>query len=92
MSNDVVSITMQLHWRRAFPLTSNTHPAKFSSPMVSILTKSQEPRMAIPMGSCPDSEELERRNQILAGAYEGIQKTRLAVYVVPASIHSVRDL
>lgn len=37
-----------------------------------------------PDGNVPDEEELERRNQVLRKAFEGINETVLAVYVVPA--------
>jgi hypothetical protein len=38
-----------------------------------------------PGGSLPPSDELERRDQILKYAFEGIVNTKLAVYIVPES-------
>lgn len=36
-------------------------------------------------GQLPDENELDRRNEILKRAFDGIIKTRLAVYIVPES-------
>ena len=44
-----------------------------------------------PNSQLPDDDELDRRNQILAGSFEGLVETKLAVYVVPAS-YSLPDI
>lgn len=38
-----------------------------------------------PDGELPDDDELERRNQVLATALDGLINTKLAVYIVPSS-------
>ena len=44
-----------------------------------------------PGGTLPEAEELEERNQILNWAFKGLNKTKLAVYVVPPE-YSLGDI
>ena len=44
-----------------------------------------------PDSEVPDSEELDRRNRILARSFEGLMQTKLAVNIVPAS-YSLPDI
>lgn len=65
-----------------FPLATNSHRGLMGQWM-DYIQAIKEPAN-YPNGVLPDDGELERRNHVLRQAFEGINETVLAVYVVPA--------
>jgi hypothetical protein len=67
-----------------FPLTSNLPNEALMGQWVRYLQSIRDPAF-YQEGKLPAEDELKRRNGILTNAFEGIVKTKLAVYTVPES-------
>lgn len=65
-----------------FPLASNQAGESVLSQWMRYLQALGRPE-CYPDGQVPTAEEIEKRNVILQAAFEGIVKTKMAVYVVP---------
>jgi Protein of unknown function DUF262 len=73
-----------------FPLASNQPDEALLGQWMRYLQALQKAEN-YPNGELPQPGELEKRNQILQDAFEGIVKTKLAVYVVPGK-YSLSDI
>ncbi len=73
-----------------FPLSSNISGEAFLGQWLRYIQAIRDPAFYA-NGQFPASEELERRNTVLKRAFEGISKTKLAVYIVPDS-YSLADI
>jgi hypothetical protein len=67
-----------------FPLSSNIVKEKMLPQWMRYVQTISNPDF-YPNGKLPTRDELDRRERILKGAFEGIIRTRLAVYVVPST-------
>ncbi|MGB5926114.1 MAG: DUF262 domain-containing protein [Dehalococcoidia bacterium] len=67
-----------------FPLSSNTAKEKML-PQWMRYVQTIRNRDFYPDGKLPAKDELDRRERILKQAFEGIIRTRLAVYIVPSA-------
>ncbi len=65
-----------------FPLSSNLSGESFLGQWLRYIQAIRDPTFYT-NGRMPPPEELERRNTVLKRAFEGISRTKLAVYVVP---------
>lgn len=75
--NDATCIAQGL-----FPLSSNTPEESMLAQWLRYIQSIRNPAF-YPNGSLPGDKELDRRDSILKHAFEGINRTRLAIYVVP---------
>lgn len=73
-----------------FPLASNVQDEPILSQWMRYL-QALERSENYPDHRLPSPDEIHRRNKILQGAFEGIVKTKLAVYVVPEK-YSLADI
>jgi hypothetical protein len=73
-----------------FPLASNNPEEPLLGQWMRYLQALQKAEN-YPKGELPAAGELEKRNQILQDAFQGIVKTKLAVYVVPGK-YSLSDI
>ena len=73
-----------------FPLASLIQDEPIMSQWMRYLQSLQRPE-SYPDGTLPSAEELQKRNQILQDAFQGIVKTKLAVYIVPEK-YSLGDI
>lgn len=73
-----------------FPLSSNKVEESFIGQWLRYIQAIQSPAY-YSNGQLPDSDELERRNNVLKKAFEGISRTKLAVYIVPDT-YSLADI
>lgn len=69
-----------------FPLSSTFEPEELLGQWMRYLQALKHPSN-YPDGKLPDDLELNRRDQILKGAFQGLVGTKLAVYVVPETYH-----
>lgn len=73
-----------------FPLSSNIPNESFMGQWLRYVQAIRDPAF-YPEGRMPSKEELERRDNILKKAFEGISHTKLAVYIVPDT-YSLSDI
>ncbi len=73
-----------------FPLSSNIGGESFLGQWLRYIQAIRDPAY-YPNGHMPGADELERRNTVLKRAFEGISRTKLAVYVVPDT-YSLSDI
>jgi len=67
-----------------FPLCSNLDGESIMNQWMRYLAAIQDPQY-YPNSALPPLEEIQRRNEILKKAFQGIVDTKLAVYTVPSS-------
>ncbi len=77
LDNDAICISHGL-----FPLASNNNEESLLSQWLRYIQAIRD-HSFYPEGKLPATEELNRRDRILKRAFEGINKTKLAVYIVP---------
>jgi hypothetical protein len=85
LDNDATCISMGY-----FPLSSNAIGEPFLSQWLRYIQAIRDPSYYRD-GQLPGLDELERRNNVLKKAFEGINRTRLAVYIVPDT-YSLADI
>lgn len=73
-----------------FPLASNIQDESVLSQWMRYLQALERPDN-YPNNEVPPKEEIQKRNRILQDAFEGIVKTKLAVYIVPEK-YSLADI
>lgn len=73
-----------------FPLSTNLKNESFLGQWLRYIQAIRDPGF-YPNGQLPPQTELERRNEVLKRAFEGITKTKLAVYIVPDT-YSLADI
>jgi hypothetical protein len=73
-----------------FPLSSNSKDEEFLNQWMRYTQEIKNPSN-YPDGKMPESEELDRRDAILKNAFDGLIKTKLAVYIVPDN-YSLADI
>lgn len=73
-----------------FPLSSNQKGEEFLGQWWRYIQAIRNPDF-YPNGQMPSEDELSRRDRVLKQAFEGISKTKLAVYIVPGN-YSLADI
>ncbi len=73
-----------------FPLSSNIAGEAFLGQWLRYIQAIRDPAFYT-NGQMPQLDELERRNTVLKRAFEGISRTKLAVYIVPDT-YSLSDI